>query len=209
MELNVMMDPKPMYPEMFHPRMTFKDRSYKDFVKHYNRTARPVKYYYIDFGISRRFNLVDGPPRALPIQGGDKTAPEILKSNGQALDPFPTDIYYLGNMIKRNFLEVTAYCSFRSYLFNATPVQVTNGIEFMTSLIEDMVQEDPTKRPTIDEVVRRYEAIRHSLAWWKLRSRLKENKELEVTGMRTFLDMKHFFRTVGHLLLFRNSVPTP
>ena len=106
MGLNIMMDPKPIYPNMFHPRMTFRDREYKGRAKRYSRTAKPVKYYLIDFGISCTFNPADGPPSAFPIQGGDKTAPEILASNGGALDPFPTDIYYMGNMIKTSFLEV-------------------------------------------------------------------------------------------------------
>lgn len=112
MELNIMMDPKPLYPNMFHPASTDSDLAYKGFAKHYSRIARPVKYYIIDFGISRRFNPAHGPPLELPIQGGDRSAPEILSSNGQALDPFPTDVYYLGSMINRNFLQVRSFLLF-------------------------------------------------------------------------------------------------
>lgn len=41
-----------------------------------------------------------------------------------------------------------------------------------------MVQDDPSKRPQIVEVVRRLELIRKSLSWWKLRSRIRGRKEV-------------------------------
>ena len=78
----------------------------------------------------------------------------------------------------------------------------------MAHLVEDMIQVDPTKRPTIDTVVQRYREICHSLSWWTLRSRLKQNEEAEVPGQTTLLNIKHFFQTVGHILQFRSSVPT-
>ena len=46
------------------------------------------------------------------------------------------------------------------------------GVEFMWPLVNDMVQDDPGKRPTMDDVVERFEKIRRSLHWWTLRSRL-------------------------------------
>lgn len=110
MNLNIMMDPRGLYPEMFHPEIDFRSRDFKGTAKHFSRTARPVKYYFIDFGISRRFNPEDGPPREIPIMGGDKSAPELQEDVGP-LDPFPTDIYYLGNMIRKEFFEVSRHNS--------------------------------------------------------------------------------------------------
>ena len=40
----------------------------------------------------------------------------------------------------------------------------------MEHLVTDMVQNDPTKRPTMDEVVTRFSEIRGKLNTWKLRS---------------------------------------
>ncbi len=74
--------------------------------KYLTRTARPVRYYFIDFGPSRRYNPEDGPPREHPIRGGDKSVPEFKNWNGDLLDPFPTDIYYVGNMIQESVLQV-------------------------------------------------------------------------------------------------------
>lgn len=46
------------------------------------------------------------------------------------------------------------------------------GIGFMEPLVADMVQDDPAARPTIDEVVARFEKICLSLSTRTLRSRV-------------------------------------
>ena len=106
MVLNIMYDPRPMYPDMYHPLKVDVQRNFKGKAKFYTRTVAPVKYYYIDFGLSMRYNLDDGPPREHPIAGGDKSVPEFKDWNGELLDPFPTDIYYLGNMLHNFVLKV-------------------------------------------------------------------------------------------------------
>jgi len=47
----------------------------------------------------------------------------------------------------------------------------------MQPLVADMVQTDPSKRPTMDEVVERFETIRGGLGKWKLRSRVVDSDE--------------------------------
>ncbi|CAL1706317.1 unnamed protein product [Somion occarium] len=188
MNLNIMMDPKPLFPDMYHPISVRMKKDLSGVAKHYTRTARPVKYYFIDFGISRKYSPVNPHPLEPPIRGGDKTVPEFQRSH-QPRDPFPTDIYYLGNLIREDFLEKTI------------------GVEFMAPLVADMVQADPSKRPTIDEVVQRFEDICRSLRWWKLRSRLIEKRELGY--LITFRSVKHYIRTVAHVLTLKSAVPTP
>lgn len=46
------------------------------------------------------------------------------------------------------------------------------GLGFMEPLIADMVHDDPAARPTMDEVVARFEKIYLSLSSWNLRSRV-------------------------------------
>lgn len=103
---NIMYDPRPMYPNMYHPEDPSKTRDWKAGVKVFDRTRCPVRYYFIDFGLSRQYNPEEGPPREHPIVGGDKTVPEFQDWKGDLLDPFPTDIYYIGNMIQYTLLEV-------------------------------------------------------------------------------------------------------
>ena len=117
MDLNIMMDPRPIYPKMYHPQSTFANCDGEGSAPHTTRTWQPVKYYLIDFGLSRKFAEDDPSPREYPIWGGDKTVPEFQVSDDE-MDPFPTDIYYLGNLIRRHFLLVTRNlicCSFMSY----------------------------------------------------------------------------------------------
>ena len=79
---------------------------YKNFIKaNYARTSRPTKYYIIDFGLSRRYDASITSPREPPIMGGDRTVPEFEKSHDPC-DPFPTDIYYVGSLMREIFLDV-------------------------------------------------------------------------------------------------------
>lgn len=105
MHLNIMMDARPMYPNMYHPREPTTNLNWKGTAKYHTRTARPVKYYFIDFGISRKYDANNTSPLEDPIMGGDKTVPEFQEST-EPCNPFPTDIYCLGNMIREFFLEV-------------------------------------------------------------------------------------------------------
>ena len=41
----------------------------------------------------------------------------------------------------------------------------------MKPLIDDMVHNDPDKRPTMDEVIQRFDALVEGLGQWKLRAR--------------------------------------
>ncbi|KAI0952734.1 hypothetical protein AcW1_007137 [Taiwanofungus camphoratus] len=190
MDLNTMMDPAPMYPEMYHPCADTRKRDFTGVAKHYTRTERPTKYYFVDFGLSRKYNLEDGPPRELPIMGGDKTVPEFQQEGyNEPSDPFATDIYYLGNLIREDFLQ--KYCR----------------LDFMDALIADMVQEGPQKRPTIDQVVTRFDGIRRSLTPWKLRTRLVSRRDDIATQI--FKEVGHLPRTAAYMILRLPSVPTP
>ena len=105
--MNIMLDPSSMYPKMFHPLDSMRNLDFKTSAKRYSRTERPSKYYIIDFGLTEKFNPEDGPPRVLPIFGGDRTVPEFQgKGVMELCDPFPTDVYYLGNMIKQDYIQV-------------------------------------------------------------------------------------------------------
>lgn len=77
----------------------------------------------------------------------------------------------------------------------------------MKSLIDDMTLDDPTKRPTAQEVVSRFEGIRRGLHFWKLRSRIvRRNEILPVTVWRS---SKHLYCTVRYILAKKAAVPKP
>lgn len=107
--LNIMMDHRSIYPVLPHPCAYDMTRNFSRHVKHMTRTERPTRYYLTDFGLSRRFDADEKNPVAQPIFGGDKTVPEFQGDEDEEvvpLNPFPTDLYYLGNMIKKEIISV-------------------------------------------------------------------------------------------------------
>jgi hypothetical protein len=70
-----------------------------------------------------------------------------------------------------------------------------------------MVQEDPTTRPTMNEVVTRFAEIKGKLSTWKLRSRMARNNEIwPVAAWRT---VSHWCRTVGYVFTRKAALPEP
>ena len=105
--MNLMLDATPMYPESFHPHIAYQGRrpDFKGQAKSYARTQRPPKYYWIDFGISTRYESASSRSLEDRLWGGDHSVPEFQGNEGPH-DPFPTDVYYVGNLIKIHFVEV-------------------------------------------------------------------------------------------------------
>ena len=99
---NIMFDPSEMYPQGFHPTQMDRSRDFKSRAKRYTRAQRPPRYYLIDFGLSRQY--LSRRALDLPLRGGDKSAPEHRIAT--RCNPFYTDIYYLGNLVRREFIKV-------------------------------------------------------------------------------------------------------
>ncbi len=106
MSLNILMDARPILPNLWHFAAPRRTRDDKKFVSPGSRTAHPVKYYWADFGLSRRYSPDDPNPLEHPIMGGDKSVPEFQKDPYSPCNPFPTDVYYVGNLIREDFLKV-------------------------------------------------------------------------------------------------------
>ncbi|TFK64547.1 hypothetical protein BDN72DRAFT_802046 [Pluteus cervinus] len=185
---NIMMDASGMYPEGWHisdpdlapgPSSLAKGKA----AKRLTRTEQPPTYYFIDLGISRRYDPSDTSPSEPIIRGGDKSPPEHENPTGLC-NPFPADVYYIGNVIRLLFLDGWPDVDEPGY----------HGIEFMRPLVENMVHEDPTQRPTMDEVIRHFNEILCNLSSWKLRSRLIPHKESAFkAAIRT---CQHWKRTI-------------
>ncbi|KAH9165356.1 hypothetical protein EDB89DRAFT_2010447, partial [Lactarius sanguifluus] len=151
---NIMLDPSRMYPDGFHPTQINRRPDFRGRAKRHTRTGRPPRYYLIDFGLAREYASRDAFDA--PLRGGDRSAPE--HRDGGRCNPFQTDIYYLGNLIREEF------------------IQKYHGFEFMNELVSEMTHSEPVKRPLIEEVVVRFARIRESLSGFKLRSPMMSNK---------------------------------
>ncbi|KAJ7602658.1 hypothetical protein DFH06DRAFT_1023579 [Mycena polygramma] len=145
--VNIVQDPTKLYPAGFHPVQPRWDLSFK---KHSRPITRAECWprYYIDFGLSRQYDPADGLPFENVILGGDKSPPE---HRFLACNPFPTDIYFLGNLLNENFLMKQEQWS------------------FMEPLIGDMMLQEPAQRPTIGEVIQRFDELCRKLSSWHLR----------------------------------------
>jgi len=105
MSLNIMMDVSTLFVDAFHPVDSIMKRDFSGYARYKTRTERPVKYYFIDFGLSRRYDHSITHPLEVPIWGGDKEVPEFQNSN-EPRDPFATDVFYIGNAIRQDFVDV-------------------------------------------------------------------------------------------------------
>lgn len=97
-----MLDPSQMYPNGFHPVKMDQNRNFKGKATAYTRIQRPPRYILIDFGLSRQYPSRDAMDN--PLRGGDKSAPE--HRSRRPSNPFHTDIYYIGNLVRENFTMV-------------------------------------------------------------------------------------------------------
>lgn len=77
----------------------------------------------------------------------------------------------------------------------------------MRPLVADMMQEDPAKRPTMEEVISRFDTILASLSTWKLRSRVVKKDDNPVIG--AFRSLAHWVRRVGFVIRRVPALPVP
>ncbi|KAL1937550.1 hypothetical protein VTO73DRAFT_13045 [Trametes versicolor] len=152
---NVMMDASALYPRGFHPILQASLPDISSDAPVLSRAAAPVNYYFIDFGISTRFTS-DAPSRLVVGSWGlDGEPPEL--SETVPYDPFKLDVFLIGNLMRRQFCDVYS------------------NLTMLEPLMNRMVHQDPTRRPTAAEAHQQYKAIRRSVSplykYWSLQPR--------------------------------------
>lgn len=106
--VNFMMDATELYPQGFHPLMQDKTRNLESHRVVYTRTEKRPKYYLVNFSSARFYDSNERQPLDHPVYGTDRSVPEFQGEKfEQSHDPFATDVYYLGNMIKNEFVHVS------------------------------------------------------------------------------------------------------
>ena len=76
----------------------------------------------------------------------------------------------------------------------------------MRPLVDAMTVEKPEERPTMEEVVRRFEEIRKGLSSWKLRSRVINRSDWALFGFFRFF--AHWRRRVVYIVKRIPPIPT-
>lgn len=100
---NIMMDARPIYPQGWHFKANVCAPDGVTFVTPLARIDHPVRYYFIDYGVSHHF--LPGQSRLVLDWGGrDADVPELKKL--QPYDPFKVDVFTIGNVFLKDFYQV-------------------------------------------------------------------------------------------------------
>jgi len=170
-----------MYPDGWHPSARSWDRQGQNRAKFSPRhKSGGVVYYFVDFGISRVYRanhekVVDD------CNGSDREVPEF--ETKAPYDPFPADVFILGNLYRKTF------------------TQEYRNLEFIEPLVQRMTSKEPSARPTADDA---FEWIKAFLASSKgyaphLRWRLEPREETR--SSRLFENVKFLAREeVPHVI---------
>ncbi|KAJ7141216.1 hypothetical protein C8R44DRAFT_931635 [Mycena epipterygia] len=144
---NIMMGSTPIRVSSVHPLETKYTSDLLHRSRYRIRTGHPVQYYWIDFDMSGEHDPSTGPLTS-PNYGGTRDVPEFA---------FPDS----------------------SQIGCVTPLPSTAGILTQNdeAFVADMTHEDPSKRPSMDDVIRRFSEIKAGLSQWKLRSRFAKAEE--------------------------------
>ena len=98
-----MMDGSPLYPAGHHPVRTRYSVDVIEDLRPLHRIDHPVRYYYIDFGLSVRFEE-GSSPLVVGDVGRDDEVPEL--SSTVPYDGYKADIHALGNIFHKEFEQV-------------------------------------------------------------------------------------------------------
>ncbi|KAJ8520793.1 hypothetical protein ONZ45_g2432 [Pleurotus djamor] len=177
---NILMDARHLSSRRYHPFQPSSRLDMDGRSTFATRTSKPVRYYLADFGLSRRYSAEDRPPTEDVIVGGDKSVPEF-----ETMDAYlPVLDADDGDFARKKL-----------------------GFDFMEPLVADMTHPEPSKRPSMDEVVERFNEIQGSLGSWTLRSRVIRANEFYVAGVaRT---VSHWIRRLSYIAKNVPPIPRP
>ncbi|KAI0645026.1 kinase-like domain-containing protein [Trametes meyenii] len=153
---NIMMDARPLYPNGHHPVRMHRAPDAVHDADPLVRIDHPVQYYYIDFGLSAHFPQ-GASSMVIGKVGRDMEIPEL--SNIAPYDAYKADIYALGNLFDKEFL------------------QRFSNVEFLRPLMGCMKQRQPDLRPPADELVKMFQQVRALVPDNDIRWRLVERSE--------------------------------
>lgn len=200
---NYMLEPDKMFPNGFHPTRELRKRDLSGPAKYFTRTQRPSKYVIIDFGLSRKYEPGDEDP----------LEPTIVKEDVQLQNPFQVDIFLAGELLREEFLDVRMEFETQRYkcsiFIQGHPtlegIRGYRGFDWLRPLVNDMIQDDPTKRPKIGDVMKRFDELVAGFGSWKLRSRTSSRADNPFVNFGRLVS--HWGRKVHFLINRTPSIP--
>ncbi|KAJ3559866.1 hypothetical protein NM688_g79 [Phlebia brevispora] len=153
---NIMMDARPLYPQDHHPVQIDYSPDGQSEALHLRRLDHPVRYYFVDFGMSSQF--VPGQPHlVLGEKCADHEPPEL--SAKVPYDPFKVDIFTLGNVYQKEIMNVYA------------------GFDLLQPLIRAMRSPNASLRPDAQQAIEMFKAARRYFNDQACRERVRNKTE--------------------------------
>lgn len=169
---NLMMDQSRILPKGSHFLATHTHDGVRPITSWHRRcSVSPIKYFYIDFGLSWWYPNGHKSAGVIGFTGQIKSAPEL--SDTVPYNPFKLDIYQLGF----SFLQVIKVGDLfyqRIYLCIYTLFwgQKYPDLDIFRSFAEHMINDDPHSRPTANEALLEFETMVLSITQQKLHARI-------------------------------------
>jgi len=153
---NLMMDETRVVPRGSHfVRPCGHDGVNRNLTWRHRCTVAPVRYYYIDFGLSTWFPNGKESANATGVVGQIKDVPDFSASS---YNPFKVDIYQLG----RTILDV---------------IKEYPELSIFIPFAENMTRPNPSNRPSAAEALAEFEVVASSLDRRALRARIWRYKD--------------------------------
>ncbi|TEB23477.1 hypothetical protein FA13DRAFT_1797966 [Coprinellus micaceus] len=192
---SIMMNPSGIYNTHFDVWQPKRKADWSGRIRpDHTRTESPPKYYIIDFGRSKRYDEAGMPPSHPPVRGADTTVPEL---GSQSCDPFPIDVYTVGNLILADFIEGNP--------LDSTPI-THQCFEFLRPLVIPMTAPNPRSRPSMQEALSAFDTIVSQQPGWLLRSQVKSS-EKKSFGRRVGAGSAHWGRRLVYITRRLPAVP--
>lgn len=171
-----MMSTDAIYPEGFHPRRPTRTYDAKNYSKQMRRrdVASKIKYYFIDFGISSHFEDDTRHRMVTGIDGLDRDVPELHENI--PYDPFSVDIFILGNVYMKKFLQVRTTPKQNQHALTSAEQEFEN-VSFLKPLVDIMTAKEPSERPTAQGALDMFHIIVKAQSGFSLRWRLRSTNE--------------------------------
>ncbi|KAI5115755.1 hypothetical protein M0805_002719, partial [Coniferiporia weirii] len=187
---NVMMDGRPLFgPDGFHPSHQHKKAvaPAEDASPQNRRDVGPINYYITDFGLSTHFENDVEPRLTTGAMAQDRDVPEI--SSYIPYDPFCVDVFTLGMVYKRNFLDVYTNTS------------------FLAPLISRMTRKEPKERLTAGQALELFSQLVAETSGYSLRWRLCPSEERIVP--RIARDIQSVLRELSFMTKSAATITNP
>lgn len=150
------------------------------------RDVPDLRYYIADFSLSRRFETEAEERKIYERRGADDEVPEL--GSKEWYDPFPVDVFSVGNIFRKKFVEAGARLSaLAQQKSDFCADQKFTDFEYLRPLAVHMTQTEPKLRPTAVEAAHKLQALTSTLTWREKTRRLHSARETPNIGGRNDL----------------------